>query len=245
MSWVATAIVGTGIASSYVSSKSANKAADASKQASGVAADSALEAAKIQAMSEQEKLEYLKQINALPQELRDKALRQLGDYYQVPGQPKDQQALIDEALKSPLYASIMGTKDDALSGIARYASATGGLRSGNSQVAFGRESERISNKALLDSYDRAQADDRYNTERSLAGISGLAGINTGSADIANSIANIGKINAAGVATAGEATAGGMLGAAQARQQGTQNTTNNLLGIAGLGLKAYDAGLIHF
>jgi len=216
MSWVATAIVGTGLVSSYTSKKATDKAVDATQQATAVASD-----------AEQQKLDYLKQINALPQEVRDQALRGLSDYYQVPGQAKDQQTLISEAMNSPVYASIMGTKDDALDSIARYSSATGGFRSGNAQVNLGRESQKISNQALLDSYDRAQADDRFESNRQLAGLSGLAGINTGAGEIASAISSVGNTKANGIAATG-----------QTQQQGTQNMLNNLLGIAGLGVQAY-------
>lgn len=247
--WVAGSVLAGSAISAYSSNKAGKKAAAASKDAAGTVADSSLEAAKIQAKSEQDKLDYLKSVNALPQELRDKALKELGDYYKTPTneprQAKDQQTLITEAMNSPLYKSIMGTKDDALDSIARYGSATGGLRSGNSQVAFGRESQKISNQALLDSYNQAYdndrqliADDRYETNRQLAGISGLAGLDTGSADIANSIANVGSINANGVANAGNAKAGGILASGQAEQQSSQNMMNNILGIAGLGIQAY-------
>ena len=71
MSWVATAIVGTGLISAKSSKDSAKQASQAATQASGVQADSQAEA-----------LAYLRQINALPQHLREQALQGLSDYAQ-------------------------------------------------------------------------------------------------------------------------------------------------------------------
>jgi hypothetical protein len=277
-----------GAASAYSSRKNAKDAA----KASGEAAD-------VQAASQQEALDYLKQINALPQELREKALKQLSDFYRIPGQqsqdsikawfqanpnasdgeialamqdfgvspqqvaiatgkplaeveqrfraqggtgfyePRGQDQLIAEAKNSPLYAAIMGTREGAVDEMARYASATGGLRSGNAKAAFAREGQRVSNDALLQSFNQAQGQDRYNVARSdldrglhLAGVSGLAGLDTGATEIAGMTADIGTTNAAGI-----------LGGAQAKQQGSQNTLNTLLGIAGLGIQAYGNGMI--
>jgi hypothetical protein len=218
---VGAAIAVGGAATAYTSRKNAK---DASK-ASGEAAD-------VQALSQEEALDYLKQINALPQELREKALQQLGDYYQVPGAPKDQTQLIAEAEASPLYAAIQGTREGAVDEMARYASATGSLRSGNAKAAFAREGQRVSNEALLESFNQAQENDRYERGLNLAGLSGLAGIDTGATEIATRTADIGTTRAAGI-----------LGGAQAKQQGSQNTLNALLGIAGLGIQAYGNGMI--
>ncbi len=204
----------------------------ASKSSAKSAANSSQQAADTAAASEQEKLDYLKQINALPIELRDKALKQLGDYFQVPGQPKDQGQLIQDALSSPLYSSIMGTEKAGENAVLRTAGATGFKRSGNSVGALTDYGQQTANRALLESYNEAKTSDLDKIKLNLGGISGLAGLNTGTTDIANTIADIGKTKAAGI------TAG-----AQAEQQGSQNGINNLLGIAGLGIQAYGNGLI--
>lgn len=217
--------VGLGVAGAYGANranKSAKEAANASKQAAGMQAD-----------AQQQALDYLKEINALPQELREKALQGLGDYFQVPGAPKDQQTLISEAMGSPLYAAIMGTQKAGEGAILRHQSATGGLRSGSTQGALTDFGQQTANRALLESFNQAQSSDRYERGVNLAGLSGLAGLTTGAPEIANLTTGIGQTNAAGI-----------LGAAQARQQGSQNTMNNLLGIAGLGIQAYGNGMIN-
>lgn len=200
---------------------SAKSAAAASQQAAGVQAD-----------AQQQALDYLKEINALPQELREQALQRLGDYFQTPGAPKDQQTLIGEAMNSPLYAAIMGTQKTGESAILRHQSATGGLRSGNTQGALAGFGQQLSEQALLESFTQAQANDRYERGVNLAGLSGLAGLQTGANEIANLTTGIGQTNAAGI-----------LGSAQARQQGNQNTVNNLLGLTGLGIQAWGNGMI--
>ncbi len=226
------------------SSKAGKDAANASTQAANTQSDASIKAAEIAAQSQREALDYYKQQMALPTQYRDQALSGLAGYYQTPGAPKTQQQLIDEARSSPLYASILGTTDAAVDQQNRYASATGGLRSGGNQAAFMRDTQRISQDALLQSYNQAQQNDRYNSSVNLAGLSGLAGINTGADSIASMMAGIGNTQAQGVYGAGTAQSQGQVAAAQARQQGTQNAFGNLMGIAGLGIGAYGAGMIN-
>lgn len=215
----------TGAASWY-----ANKSA---KKSAGKAADASVAAAEMQAASEKEALDYLKQTNALPMQLRDQALQGLGSYYQVPGAPKTQEQLMAETYASPLYKGLLSTADEAVDQMARYHSATNGLRNGNAQMAFAREGQRVSWDAFNTAYNQAQSNDQYERALHLQGLSGLAGLETGENGIANLTAQIGQ-------TRGQ----GMVAAAQARQQGQQNGMNNLMGIAGLGLQAYGNGLIN-
>ncbi len=69
------------------------------------AAASSLQAAEIAAEGDREKLAYLKEVEALPLELRNEFLPQYADI--VRG-GEGQQNLIDSAMASPLYQSIMG-----------------------------------------------------------------------------------------------------------------------------------------
>jgi hypothetical protein len=223
------------------SNKSAKDAASASTQAASTQSDASLKAAEIAAQSQKEALDYYKQQMELPTQYRDQALSGLSSYYKTPGAPKTQQQLIAEAQNSPLYASIMGTQQSAVDGLARYASATGGLRSGNANVAFSREAQNVSQDALLQSYNQAQENDRYNSSMNLAGLSGLAGIDTGAGNIAGMMAGIGNTQAQGVYGAGTAQSQGQVAAAQARQQGTQNNMNNILGLGGIFAQMYGNG----
>jgi hypothetical protein len=238
------AIMGAvGVYGAKTAKSSAKDAANASTQAANTMADTSLQSAEIAAQSQREALEYLKQVNALPTQYRDQALAGLSSYYQTPGAPKTQQQLIDEAKNSPLYAAIQGTKQGAVDEMARYASATGGLRSGNAQVAFAREGQRVDQNALLQSYNQAQSDDRYNSAVNLSGLSGLAGIDNGSGQIASLMAGIGQTQAQGLYGAGQAQSQGMIAAGQARQQGTQNAFGNLLGMGGIAAQMYGNGMI--
>jgi hypothetical protein len=216
--------IGLGVAGLGSAAIARNSAKDASK--------ASLEAAGIQAGSEAEALEYLKQSNALPMQLRDQALQGLAGYYQVPGAPKTQEQLMAETYASPLYKGLLSTTDAAVDQVARYQSASGGLRSGNAQMAYAREGQRVSWDAFNTAYNNAQSNDQYERALNLQGLSGLAGLQTGETGIADLTARIGE-------TRGQ----GMIGAAQAKQQGTQNAMGNLFGVAGLGLQAYGNGMI--
>lgn len=193
-----------------------------SNKAASNAADASLQASNTQAASEQEALDYLKQVNELPMQYRDQALSQLAGYYQAPGAAKTPQQLTDETYNSPLYHALLRTGDEAVDQMARYQSATGGLRSGNAQMAFAREGQRVSWDAFNQAYNQQVGNDRYERALQLQGLSGLAGLETGENGIANLTAQIGQ-------TQGQ----GQIAAAQARQQGTQNNMNNLLGFGTL------------
>lgn len=296
-----------GAASAYSSRKNAKDAAKASTEAAGV-----------QAEAQDEALAYLREINQLPQELREQALQGLFDYSQNTPQygtgisqdaiknwfqnnpnasdaeiavamqkngvtpmqiaaatgkpiaevnnrfsaqggsvargPMSQDQLISQAQGSPLYAAIMGTQRAGEQAILRNASATGGLRGGGTIGNLTDFGQQTANRALLASYADAQATDQYNQsfsqnqanfDRQQSGnefyrqqgvplgiLSGLAGIQGNEGSIADLISGIGTTQAQG-----------MLGAAQAKQQGNQNMWNNLIGLGGLGISAYGAGLI--
>lgn len=168
---------------------------------------------------DQQALDYLKQREQLPMQLRDEALQGLAGFYEVPGQPKSQDQLIQEAMSSPLYGAIMGTKQDAVDEQARYASATGGLRSGNAQVAFGREAQRISNDALLESFNQVQKRDDYSRALNLGGLGALAGLESNDAAIASIMSDMGSTKAQGI-----------LGQGQTQTSATNNAFNTLIGL---------------
>ncbi len=219
------AAIGGGIGS-YLS---AGDAADSASEAS-------MNASQVQANSQREALAYLKQRNLIPDQIRDKSLQSLADYYKVPGEaqaPKSQQDLINEAMNSQLYASIMGTQKAGENTILRNASAVG-LRSGNTAGALTDFGAQTANRALLSSYDAAQTRDNSEVARSdlerqrmLTGLGGLAQLPNADASIAKLTSDIGTTNANGIVAAG-----------QAQQQGTQNGVNDLLGFGNLALKAY-------
>ena len=171
------------------------------------------EAAGVQAQYQKEALDYLKEINKLPQQYKEEALTKLAGVYGLPGGEGSQQELIDRARSSPLYESIMGTRDLGEEAILRNASATGGLRSGNLQSAMYDYNTQLANQALLESYNKE-----------LAGLTGLTGLATNEQQIAANMAGIGQTYAQGI-----------IGEAQSRAAGQQSSFNNLLGLGQLGI----------
>jgi len=184
------------------------------------AADASREAAGTQAQYQREALDYLKEREALPQQLREGALEGLGGVYGLEGGTGNQQELIDRAISSPLYKSIMGGQEAGEDAILRNASMTGGFRSGNVQGNLYDYNTQLQNKALLDSYNQQ-----------LQGLAGLAGLPSNANQIAGATAGI-----------GQTLAQGQVAGAQAQQAGTQQGFGNLLGLGTLGTAAYAAGM---
>lgn len=252
------------IATAAVGAYSANRTNKAAKDA----ANASIQGSQLSADAQMQALEYLKSRDALGNNLSDYAKQQLANYYSVPGQPTDyntqlqnarsnplyalrpQSEQIQDAINSPLYGAIMGTKQDALDAVARYGSATGQLRSGNTVAGLAREGQRVANEALLQSFNAIQQRDMYNNQGvvdtfgqlqgqenylrglNLSGLTGLAGFQGNDQAIAGLTAG-----------AGDTLGRGMVAAAQARQQGTQNNINTGLGLLGLGVMGYGNGLI--
>lgn len=211
-------------------------------------AEAAQSAAATQAGAMTDQLAYLQEINRLPQQYRDQALTELASIYGLGGatqsqpgqqatgnplmdagrmaagtigggapgsgevQPHNaQQAMIDRVKASPMYQEIMGGREAGEEAVMRHAAQTGGLRSGNVQSAMYDYNTQLGNQALTQGYNQQ-----------MAGLQGLAGIQTGSQQIGQTMADIGGVRAQGI-----------LGAGQGRQAGTQNLMNLGLGVAGL------------
>jgi len=138
-------------------------------------------------------LNYLKERNQIPGQIRDQALTGLMSFFNGAGAPKSQDELVSAAMSSPLYKQIEGTKQSGLDAIARFASATGGLRSGNTNVALGREGQRIDEEALTRAFGAQQDQQNQN----LRGLLGLAGTPTMDQQIAAGTADIGNTRAQG------------------------------------------------
>ena len=209
MSAVATAVVGGAVISGYMAKKGADKAADASK-----------DAAQTQASSEQAALDYQIEREALPRQFSEGALKGLGGLYGLEGGTGNQQDLIDRAISSPLYQSIMGGQEAGEESILRNASMTGGFRSGNVQENLYDYNTQLQNRALLESYNQQ-----------LQGLTGLAGLPNNTNAIANQMSSIGQ-------TLGQ----GQVAAGQAQQVGYNQMGSNMMGMANLGIQAYGAGI---
>lgn len=177
------------------------------------AAEAATGAAATQAGYQQQALDYLKEISAVPQELRESALTQLAGVYGIPGYESTQADLIGRAKESPLYQEIMSSLPADEEAILRHASATGGLRSGGAVEALVDLNRRLSGEALSKAYGQQ-----------IGGLTGLAGLPTGAESIAGMTADIGRT-----------LAGGQMGAAQSELAGTQNIMNMLGQFTGQGM----------
>jgi len=170
------------------------------------ASDAARDAANAQVNSQLEALNYLKEIEKIPQQFRQEALKKVGGLYGLEGGEGSQQQLINRAMKSPLYSAIMSGQNEGEAGILRNASATGGLRSGNVQGALYDYNVDLKTKALLDS---------YNNE--LSGLQGLASLPSNANQIAAATTGIGKTQAQGITAS-----------SQIEQEGNENFLSSIL-----------------
>ena len=175
------------------------------------AAKASVKGAKIAADAQMAGLNYLKETEKLPQQYREGALTKLAGVYGIGDDPEAAKQFVFGLKENPLYQAILGTRGAGESAILRNASATGGLRSGNTNAQLTDYGQQLENKALLDT---------YNTE--IAGLGGLGQLPSMAPQIAQSMAGVGST-----------LAQGQIAAAQAKEQGTQNTVQNLLGLGGL------------
>ena len=202
-------------------------AADAAHQASDAQARATIEGAKIAAASQREGLDYLKEREALPRQFSEQGLKGLAGILGLEGGTGSQQDLIDRAIRSPLYQSIMGGQEAGEESILRNASMTGGLRSGNTQYNLYDYNTQLQNQALLQSYNQQ-----------LQGLTGLAGLGSNANQIATMTGQVGQTLGQGISGAGEIRAQGQIAGAQAQQAGRQQGFGNLLGLGGLGLAMF-------
>lgn len=207
--WVAVGMIGAAVVGGVMADKGADAAADASVQGANIQAD-----------YQREALAYLKETEEIPQLFREEALKGIAGAYNIEGGAGSQRDLIDRALASPLYGSIMGGQEAGEDAILRNAAATGGFRSGNVQHNMYDYNVQLQNRALLESYNQQ-----------MQGLQGLARLPSNANQIAQQTSEIGTTYGQGIIAAG-----------QAQQQGYQNMGNNVMGAVNLGISAYDAGM---
>lgn len=175
-------------------------------------ADAIEGAADTAAASQAESLAYLKEVEKLPRALREEALMGLGGevgftFDEQGNIVSDGSTMEERALASPMYT---GAREQGAEAIMRRASATGGMRSGNTQDALYRA-------------DSALFQNAYQQQQNL--MSGLSGLPSYASDIAGVTTGIGQTQAAGI-----------MGAAQAQQAGYQGIGNAITGGIGNYLK---------
>ena len=177
--------------------------------------------ADVTAQYQSEALRYLQDVEALPRELRESALKRLGGVYGLPGGEGVQEEMIERARRSPLYEAIMEGREAGEEAILRGAAATGGLRSGGTQEALGRYASELERKALLDAYGQEMGGLEY-----MAGLGGYA------PQIAQTMAGVGT-------TLGM----GRTAAAQQEELEKQRMIENLMGAGKFGLGLYESGAL--
>lgn len=177
--------------------------------------DSSEEAAAIQAQSQKEALDYLKQTERLPQAYREGSLNKLGSDYgftiDANGNPvSDGSTIAERAQRSPFYTEAVRLGEE---GVLRNASATGGLRSGNASEALAN----VNQQAYLASY-----------QNQLSGLQGMANLPSNANNIAAQQSGIGQTQAAGI-----------IGAANSQAAQQQANINNAGTAANIGLQAWE------
>lgn len=179
------------------------------------ASDSAEEAAQVQAQSQREALDYLKQTEQLPQALRESALRGLGSEYGMNvdangNVTSDGSSIMDRAQASPFYQTAVKQGEQS---VLRNASATGGLRSGSTSENLAQ----VNQNALLSSY-----------ANQLSGLQGMAQLPSNANNIAGTMSGIGQ-------TLGQ----GIVGGAQSAAAQQQANVNNAMGAGALAMQGYE------
>ncbi len=148
---------------------------------------------------QQDALNYLKQSQEPLLEAQQFGLSGLMDYY-----GGNQQGVIDTAMQSPYYTSMLAQGEEAT---LRNAAATGGLRSGTTQNALAANSQNVLNSAI---------------GQQLGGLQTLSGFQPNTSAVANATTGIGNTMAQGIT-----------GAAQAEQQGINNLISLGTSVAGM------------
>lgn len=224
----AVAAVGATAYSSSKSSKAASKAADAQSEASQAAAD-AQAAATEKGIAEQRR-QFDKLVGLLSPYVGagNQALSQQKSILGLNG-AQMQKAAISGLESSPYFQSVARQGETA---ILQNASATGGLRGGNTQAALGQFRPQLLNQLVQQQYQNLGG--ITSIGQSSAALTGNAGMQS-AGNIGNLYSQGGAAQAQGLIGAGQAQAGGYLGQAQATNQGI----SNLIGLGGL---AYGAGL---
>lgn len=211
-----------------ITTPESEKAAEASKQAS-----------QLQAQYQKEALDYLKEKERLPTEIREGALPELAATFGIPGYEggvdlglPERGDLVSKAKESELYKALLGGQQAGEEAILRQSAATGGLRSGTSQAALADYATQLQNQALLQSYGEQSrlygqdlATAQYQQQQHLGGLQALAGLPSYAPQIAQQTSGIGQ-------TLGQ----GIVGSAQTRAAGQAQQDQNLMALASLGIQ---------
>ena len=195
------------------------------------AAEASLKGAEIVAQSERDKLAFLREREALPREISERALTEYAGEFtggtafdrarQSPYyDPAVEEELVGRATTSPFYQQY---QEQAEKSFLRNQQALGGLRGGAALRGLAEVSEDV----LGRSYQRQRQNLFGAYEQQLEGMRGLSGLPSQTAGIAQGMGNIGQILGQGQIAAG-----------QAIQTGKQQGIENLLGLGAIGAQAF-------
>lgn len=233
-------------------------AADAQMGGAQYAADQGLKGSQTAAAGQQQALDYLRQADQLPTGLREAALKSLGANYGISygadgTVTNTGGSITDRAMASPFYNAAVQQGENS---VLRNASATGGLRSGSTSENLAQ----VNQNALLSAYNDQIAglqglssltSNANNIAGYMSGVGNTLGqgqinygntLGQGQAASAQTRAQ-GQISAAearasGNNAAANALSQGQIATAQNSAQGSQNSANNMMGLAGLGMQAF-------
>lgn len=224
----AVAAVGATAYSASKSSKAAGKAADAQTEASQYAADAQAAATEKGIAEQRRQFDAVQKILNPYVQQGDKANWMQGALLGLQGGDVQQKALNDIRY-SPEFKTIAGQGESA---ILQNASATGGLRGGNTQGALAQFRPQLLNQLVQQRFQNLGGLSQLG-QASAAGTASAGMQSAG--NVSGLYSQLGAGQAAAYNAAGQAQAGGYLGQAQATNQGI----SNLIGLGGL---AYGAGL---
>ena len=204
MSFIATAIIGSAVVGGVLSSNAQRSAASSASRAQTQAAD--------QSIAEQRRqFDAVQQLMAPYVQSGTTALSRYNALTGLSGE-EAQQSIINQITSGAEYGSLVRQGEEA---ILQSASATGGLRGGNTQSALARFRPEILSSLIRDEYSRLGG--MVSVGQNAAAGLGNAGMQTGQ-NISNQYGQIGQAQA---------------GAALARGQATANMWGNIAGSVGL------------
>jgi hypothetical protein len=204
MSFIATAIIGSAVVGGVLSSSAQRRAASTASRAQQQAAD--------QSIAEQRRqFDAVQQLMAPYVQSGTTALSRYNALTGLSGE-EAQQSMIQQISSGAEYGALVRAGEE---GILQSASATGGLRGGNTQSALARFRPEILSSLIRDEYSRLGG--MVSVGQNAAAGLGNAGMQTGQ-NISNQYGQIGQAQA---------------GAALARGQATANMWGNIAGSVGL------------
>ena len=216
MAAITSAVIGAGTLGNSI--YQGNKATGAAREAGRAATTAA-----------NEQLDYVRAQNAKFEPFKMAGLQ--GIQSMMGEAPMSQEEALRLAQESPVYSSIMSSKDRALDTVDARASARGGLRSGNLVSDIFNTSQQIDASAMLGGYQDVRNRDDYERNSRMEGLRYLSQTNDYGADVGNAIGGLGGVNANAI-----------MGEAQTAQNANAGTMNSLFGLANAGLGMYEAGV---